>query len=106
LIVNKPRPSRLAVFACDCFRHCLHKRCPRHRDLYILAPGEIARSGVGQLTGTSTTTGPSPTLCAGLEIAQLFVPGRHARLSDFVVDFVAALMGIAAGTIIAIRDPR
>ena len=40
-------------------------------------------------------------LCAGLEMAQLFVPGRHARLSDFVVDFVAALMGIAAGTIIA-----
>jgi VanZ family protein len=40
-------------------------------------------------------------LCAGLEIAQLFVPGRHARLSDFVVDFVAALMGIAAGNIIA-----
>src|SRR5580704_5659399 len=35
-------------------------------------------------------------LCAGLELAQLFVPGRHARISDFVVDAIAALMGIAA----------
>jgi VanZ family protein len=40
-------------------------------------------------------------LCAALEIGQLFIPGRHARLSDFVVDFIAAVIGIAAGTIIA-----
>jgi hypothetical protein len=40
-------------------------------------------------------------LCAGLEIAQVFVPGRHARISDFAVDVIAALIGIAAGTIIA-----
>jgi VanZ family protein len=39
--------------------------------------------------------------CAGLEIGQLFVPGRHARFSDFVVDVIAALMGIAAGNLIA-----
>jgi hypothetical protein len=35
-------------------------------------------------------------LCGGLELAQLFVPGRHARISDFVADAIAALMGIAA----------
>jgi VanZ family protein len=40
-------------------------------------------------------------LCAGLEIAQLFVPGRHARISDFAVDVIAALMGIAAGSVTA-----
>jgi hypothetical protein len=40
-------------------------------------------------------------LCAGLEIAQLFIPGRHARISDFAVDLIAALMGIVAGSIIA-----
>jgi VanZ family protein len=39
--------------------------------------------------------------CAGLEIAQLFVPGRHARISDFAVDVIAALIGVAAGSIIA-----
>jgi VanZ family protein len=39
--------------------------------------------------------------CGGLEIAQLFIPGRHARISDFVVDVIAALLGIAAGNLIA-----
>jgi VanZ family protein len=27
--------------------------------------------------------------CGFIEIAQLFVPGRHARLSDFIIDAVA-----------------
>ena len=31
---------------------------------------------------------------AGVEIAQLFAPGRHSRLSDFVVDALALLMGV------------
>jgi len=30
-----------------------------------------------------------------VEIAQLFAPGRHARLSDFVVDAAAACIGAA-----------
>jgi len=35
-----------------------------------------------------------------LELLQLFVPGRHARLEDFVVDALAALVGFAiAGAI-------
>jgi len=29
-----------------------------------------------------------------IEIAQLFVPGRHARLSDFVIDAVAMWIGL------------
>jgi VanZ family protein len=29
-----------------------------------------------------------------VEIAQLFVPGRHARLSDFLVDAVAMWLGL------------
>jgi VanZ family protein len=48
----------------------------------------------------------SAPLCAGLEIAQLFIPGRHARISDFAVDLIAALMGIAAGTVIAQKVQR
>jgi VanZ family protein len=31
-----------------------------------------------------------------IEIAQLWVPGRHARLSDFIVDSLAACIGIGA----------
>ena len=29
-----------------------------------------------------------------LEFGQLFVPGRHARLSDFLVDLAAAMVGV------------
>jgi VanZ family protein len=31
----------------------------------------------------------------GLEILQLWVPGRHARLEDFIVDALAACVGLA-----------
>jgi VanZ family protein len=30
--------------------------------------------------------------CAAIELAQLYVPGRHARLSDFIVDATAAAL--------------
>jgi VanZ family protein len=30
-----------------------------------------------------------------IEFAQIFAPGRHARLSDFIVDAVAACVGVA-----------
>ncbi len=31
-----------------------------------------------------------------IELAQLFAPGRHARLGDFIVDALAACIGLAA----------
>ena len=34
-----------------------------------------------------------------IEMAQLFVPGRHARLSDFLVDAVAICIGSIAGSL-------
>lgn len=35
-------------------------------------------------------------VCAGaLEVLQILIPGRHARLSDFVVDALGACIGIA-----------
>jgi VanZ family protein len=35
-----------------------------------------------------------------LELLQLFVPGRHARLEDFLVDALTALAGFAIAAII------
>ena len=32
--------------------------------------------------------------CGLIEISQLFVPGRHARLSDFLIDTAAAWVGV------------
>ena len=40
--------------------------------------------------------GDRPSPCTGLiEILQLWAPGRHARLEDFVVDALAACVGLA-----------
>jgi VanZ family protein len=38
--------------------------------------------------------------CAAIEVAQLYVPGRHARLSDFIVDVTAAVSGVFVGSIL------
>jgi VanZ family protein len=35
------------------------------------------------------------TFAGAIELAQLFVPGRHARMSDFVIDAAAACIGVA-----------
>jgi VanZ family protein len=35
-----------------------------------------------------------------IEIAQLFVPGRHARLSDFNIDAVAVCIGLVASSLL------
>jgi VanZ family protein len=35
-----------------------------------------------------------------LEVLQLFVPGRHARLSDFVIDALSAVIGIGVSGLI------
>jgi VanZ family protein len=38
-----------------------------------------------------------------VELAQTGVPGRHARLSDFIVDALAACVGVAIASILAAR---
>ena len=39
------------------------------------------------------------TFCGAIEIAQLWIPGRHARLIDFLVDAAAACIGVAVGCV-------
>jgi VanZ family protein len=36
----------------------------------------------------------SVMFCGCIEVLQLFVPGRHARLSDFIVDALAMCVGL------------
>jgi VanZ family protein len=38
---------------------------------------------------------------AFIEIAQYWVPGRHARVSDFIADAVSARIGVVAASIVA-----
>jgi VanZ family protein len=44
--------------------------------------------------------------CASIELSQLTVPGRHARLSDFFVDAIAISVGIFAGSTLIRMRPR
>jgi len=43
---------------------------------------------------------------AAIELLQLSVPGRHARLSDFFVNAVSVALGIGLATLMAGRHPR
>jgi hypothetical protein len=43
--------------------------------------------------------------CASIEVAQLAVPGRHARLSDFFVDAIAICVGIFGGATLTRARP-
>jgi VanZ family protein len=40
-----------------------------------------------------------------IEIAQLFVPGRHARLTDFIIDAVSACIGLVTASLLSIVRP-
>jgi VanZ family protein len=42
------------------------------------------------------TAGIAVALSGLIEILQLWAPGRHARLEDFLVDALAACVGLAA----------
>jgi VanZ family protein len=40
------------------------------------------------------------TLIGVLELLQLLVPGRHARLEDFIVDAIAACVGFVIAALL------
>ena len=42
-----------------------------------------------------------PAFSALIELAQQWIPGRHARLSDFLVDTLAVLIGLGAAFALA-----
>jgi len=39
--------------------------------------------------------------CAAIELVQLWIPGRHARISDFVVDALSASVAVGVAYIVA-----
>jgi VanZ family protein len=75
------------------------------------APHDLEHAGIFLLDGAGFGIGyfgfawrfsiAAVAFCAGIELAQLMVPGRHARISDFIVDAIAACTGILAGTLLA-----
>jgi VanZ family protein len=51
--------------------------------------------GLGYELRISIICAAAVVFCAFLEVVQLAVPGRHARVSDFIIDAVAACIGLA-----------
>jgi VanZ family protein len=68
-----------------------------HAGMFLLAGVAfgIAYSGYERLSGIVAVI-----FCASVELAQLTIPGRHARFSDFVVDAVAICAGIFVGSML------
>jgi VanZ family protein len=78
---------------------------PSMRPVTILPHG-LEHAAIFVIAGVAAALGypnrPALTLAAlvafsgAVELAQLFAPGRHARLIDFVVDAAAACIGAVA----------
>jgi|ERR1700688_1321736 len=74
------------------------------------APHDIEHAAIFLLFGVSMVLGyrmrfwawvtSGPLFTAIIEVAQLGVPGRHARLSDFLVDAGAVLLGSACAVLL------
>jgi VanZ family protein len=56
--------------------------------------------GLGYTRHRLLTAGIAVVLIGVLEMLQLWMPGRHARLQDFVVDALAACVGIAVAAVL------
>jgi VanZ family protein len=73
-------------------------------------PHSIEHASIFLATGVAFGLGYNPrntiigfllvAFSAGIEIIQLFVPGRHARLSDFLIDALAITFGVASASLI------
>ena len=50
--------------------------------------------GIGYPNKLQALTPALVAFCAAIEVAQLWVPGRHARISDFLLDAAASCLGI------------
>jgi VanZ family protein len=69
------------------------------------APHDVEHAGIFLVTGLAfglayelrliIVSAAAVTFCALLELVQLAVPGRHARVSDFLIDATAVCVGIA-----------
>jgi VanZ family protein len=88
---------------------------PSLRPVTIL-PHDLEHAAIFMLAGLSVGLGypnfPARNMialtifAAAIELAQLYVPGRHARLLDFAVDAAAASAGVALAVVVGRLLPR
>jgi VanZ family protein len=76
---------------------------PHDLEHFIIFFATGAAFGVGYTHRLSFVTFPLVIFAGAIELAQIVVPGRHARLSDFIVDALAACAGVGVAAIVAAR---
>ncbi len=68
-----------------------------HFAVFLLVGGAFALGYARQRVAIAVAAAP---MSAVLELLQLFAPGRHARLSDFVINALGACAGVAVVSLI------
>jgi hypothetical protein len=68
-----------------------------HAAIFLMAGSSLGMAYLGREWLLSVG---AIVFCAVLELAQLYVRGRHARLSDFIVNATAAVVGVFVGGIL------
>jgi VanZ family protein len=71
--------------------------------LIYLATGLVF--GIGYPRSPWTLAIGLVTFAGAIEFVQLFIPGRHARLSDFTIDSVAVCLGVTVSYVLARIQP-
>jgi VanZ family protein len=97
------KPARVAAWALTA-AIIVFSVVPPHLRPATPLPHNVEHFGIFYATGLAFALGYRhrnlllPTLlvsfAAAVEVAQLFVPGRHARLTDFLFDAVAICIGL------------
>jgi hypothetical protein len=100
---------QFAGWACVIAIAALSLVAPSLRPVTIL-PHDLEHAAIFAITGCTLGLGyPNRTqfhmsalivFAAVIELAQLYAPGRHARVIDFVVDALAACVGVAFSAIV------
>lgn len=108
-------PARIVAWALVCAIILLSIVPPDLRPAASL-PHYVEHFGIFWATGFAFALGYCyrnmllPTLlvsfAAAIEVAQLFVPGRHARPSDFIVDVLAICIGLFACRHLRLHRPQ
>src|SRR5436190_7837903 len=103
------RLFQLAGWACVIAIAALSLVAPSLRPVTML-PHDLEHAAIFALTGFTLGLGyPNriqlqtsvlTVFAAVIELAQLYAPGRHARMIDFVVDALAACAGVALAAIL------
>jgi VanZ family protein len=76
---------------------------PHTAEHFVIFAAAGGAFGIGYSNRRRFTIACLVIFAGAIELAQLTVPGRHARLNDFVVDAIALVIGNVIGATLAVK---